>query len=140
MKIFTAGLALAFAGVLAVGCGGSQKPKAAAGPSCADAAANIAASVQKVATEQGVDAGEMASTMQAIVNERCPADGWSKEAIACFAKADVQGLEECAKLLTPEQDQKMQQTSKERLNLPESEMEGGGNPCGDGADPCGGAE
>ena len=45
MKHTIAGVALAFAILGAAGCGGSQKPATAKGPSCADAAAHTEATL-----------------------------------------------------------------------------------------------
>lgn len=99
MKNILAGLALAFAFVGAAGCGGSQKAKAAARPSCADAGAHARALF--MATPDA--AADVADKVQATLGERCAADAWSADAIACMATASEQDMGACSDKLTAEQ-------------------------------------
>lgn len=102
MKNFACSLALA----LLAACGGSQKPKTAAAPTCADASANAEA-VIAADTAGGAEMAELAPKVHALVDERCPADGWSAEVIACAAGAPTHdALHECIHQLTPEQHDK----------------------------------
>lgn len=92
-------LALPFAFALLAACGGSQKPKTAAAPTCADAAAHAEG---VLAADQA--AAAMAPMVSGLVAERCPADGWSPDVIACITGAATHdALHQCIHALTPEQ-------------------------------------
>lgn len=154
MKQFVAGLALAFV-VVASGCGGSQKPKTPAGPTCADVGANIEQMLVKAGSESGMDMSPLGSIAREVASERCTADKWSPEAIACTAKATAETSKDCDALLTPEQTKALEESMQARMEAMTDEEKaqmmkgmapegmppdegGGGDPCG--ADPCGGDE
>lgn len=154
MKQTMAGLMLAFAIAGGVGCGGPQKPKTPAGPTCADVGANLHAQMIAAAKDSGMDMTAFATAARETVLERCPVDGWSAEAIACLAKATAEDMEACSKLLTPAQNQALATSMKARSDaMPEGERgmmkqeepsmappPAGSSAPGDGADPCGGDE
>lgn len=141
MKQIMAGLALAFV-VTGVGCGGSQKKATTpAGPTCADVAANTEKQLVEAGQKGGMDMAEMAAMAREVINERCPADGWSADAIACLATATGEQMETCSKKLTPEQNQKLEESMKLRLHdldgaMKEEAPAGAAPP----DDPCGGDE
>ncbi len=96
-------LALTF--VLALGCGGSPATSTPKAATCADAAANLEAKLSASADEN--ERASAAAGSKAVA-ERCPADGWSAEIIACYATgADGGALYACSEKLTPEQHEKM---------------------------------
>lgn len=99
MKHLTAGLALA----LLAACGGSQKPKTAAGPTCAAAAANVDQQMVAAGQQAGGDLSPIATIARGVFGERCAADAWSKESIACWAGAKPEGFDACNDQLTPAQ-------------------------------------
>lgn len=149
MKQLMAGLALAFA-VVAVGCGGSQRPTMAKGPTCADVAANAEKAVVAMGQRTGEDTRAMATAGRETMTERCPADGWSAEVIACAAAApDADQVQACVEKLTPKQHQAMEDTFDAKMNAtPAADRDTNGEPSrsapGGGAappdDPCGGKE
>ena len=154
MKHTMAGLMLAFVFAGGVGCGGPQKPKAPAGPTCADVGANLEAQMTAAAKDSGMDMSAFATAARATVLERCPVDNWSTEAIACLAKATAAEMEDCSKLLTPAQNKALEESMKARIEaMPEGDLRmmkkeepsmapppTGSSAPGDGADPCGGDE
>lgn len=153
MKQAMAGLMLAFVIAGSVGCGGPQKAKTAAGPTCADVGAHIEQQMIAAAKDSGMDMSSFATAARETIVERCPADKWSQEAITCLAKATGEQMEECSKLLTPAQNEALEASMKARINaMPEGERSmmkeepsmapppTGSSAPGDGADPCGGDE
>jgi hypothetical protein len=155
MKQITAGLALALA-MTAAGCGGSSKKGTT--PAAGDATcAGVAASTeQHILTAGGTEPASeerrpIAAAARATVDERCPADGWSQEAIACLAVAKGEQFEECSKLLTAEQTRSLEEEMKRKLHdLGEDDADGGAEgmkqsappPAGAAPpdDPCGGED
>jgi hypothetical protein len=109
MKQMTAGLALAFA-LVVVGCGGAQT-KATSKASCDAAAANAEKVITALGEQQGEDMSAMAAAGRATYSERCAADGWSSEVVACAAGAvDSEAIQLCVEKLTPAQHQAMVET------------------------------
>lgn len=106
MKHYQAGLALAF--TIAIGCGGSQKPATAKGPTCAEAAANNERVILAMGAQQGQDMAAMATAGREVYAERCPADAWSQDIITCAAEAPAaDAIIACVERLTPAQHQAM---------------------------------
>jgi hypothetical protein len=142
MKHPMAGLALALA-MTAAGCGGApKKPAAPAGPTCADVGANTERLFNEEATKIGEDMHEIAATTRDVVSERCTADAWSPDAIACFASATSEQMEGCAAKLTPAQNQAVEDAMKAKIEAYAGERAKDSAPA-EGAppgDPCGGDE
>lgn len=156
MRVLAA-LALA----LTCACSSPQRPKPDA---CADAAANVRAQFEAMLrARQQPDVPETAGRVEAVITERCRADAWSPEAIACLSRASSDDqLERCAEdVLTDDQERALEQAidaifspnagDRATKGGPSDDAEGGsgarglGDPCGggeDGAthDPCGGGE
>lgn len=127
-----AGPALAFLLVAVVGCGGAQKKSTAAGPTCADAAANAEKVILALGQAQGQDMAMMATAGRETYAERCAADGWSAAIVSCAAAApDADAIQACVEQLTPEQHQAMEETFGAKM---------GGPAAGSATDPCGGDE
>lgn len=129
--------------MMAAACGGSPKPATPKGPTCANAADNLAAQMIATGEKNGIDMASFAAMSRDVINERCPADGWSADAIACLATATSEQMEACSKKLTPAQNQALEEGVKAKI---EGMTPGMGSPASesappsDGADPCGGAE
>lgn len=142
------------AGLALAGCGGSQK--GSANGDCQAAATNMG-NLLRTAMGGEDDADQVVPKMQSIVAERCAADKWSKAATDCIIKAtDTQGLDACEESITKAQQESLKNAMNAELEgmggakgeatsaPPPTGGEGGGggsgDPCGDGADPCGGGE
>lgn len=139
MKIKTAGLGLAFALVLATGCGGAPKHASAQGPTCTDAAANNEKVIVAIGQEQGQDMSAMATAGRDTFAERCAADGWSSAVVACAARAaDADAIQACVEQLTPAQHQAMVDTFGAKMGFTTEGAPAGAAPPPD--DPCGGGE
>lgn len=152
MKLISTGF-LVLVTTAALGCGGSDKkpsiPAQPAGPTCADVAANTEKQLLAASggQELGDDVRQLVNMARDTINERCPADGWSQEAIACLATATGESMEDCSKLLTDEQNRKLEETMKQKMQ-DHGVGEGGAGemekqaPSGSAPpdDPCGGDE
>ena len=140
MKQILTSLALA---CTMMACGGSPKVATPKGPTCAAAADNLATQMIATGEKNGIDMAAFAAMSRDVVNERCPADGWSADATACLATATSEQMEACSKKLTPEQNHALEEAMKTKM---EGMAPGQGSPAAesappsDGADPCGGDE
>lgn len=136
MKKTMAGLALAFV-TMALGCGGSQHTSTAASvPTCEDAAANNEKVILAMGQAQGQDMTAYATAGRETYAERCAADRWSPDVVACAAHAaDSDAIIACVEQLTPEQHQAMEDTFGAKMGA-------GGGTTDDAAphDPCGGGD
>jgi hypothetical protein len=99
MKQLLASVTLAIAFVSGAGCGGSQKTKAAAGPTCADAGANI----RRIFMSSPDSMPETGDAVQALVVERCTNDGWSAELVQCMAVGEMAQTAQCPDKMTDAQ-------------------------------------
>lgn len=121
--------ALAFVLVLlAAACGGSQKPAAAKGPTCADAAAHTR-EMARAAPDADPAVADMVSK---VIGERCAADAWSAEAVGCMATATEAEMAACPNKLTDAQRDAFVQAIGQAANPcglpPAGEFD---NPCGE---------
>lgn len=128
--------------MMAAACGGSPKVATPKGPTCAAAADNLAAQMIATGEKSGMDMASFAAMSRDVVNERCPADGWSADAIACLATATSEQMEACSKKLTPEQNHALEEAVKAKMESMEPVLGAPAEsaPPSDGADPCGGDE
>jgi len=97
--------------VAAAACGGGSKksstpPEPPASP-CVAMAAHMRAQVVKAgeAEQAGADMlAKIGPVVERVVSERCQADAWSAEVIACVNAADDKTMDPCIEKLTDEQE------------------------------------
>ncbi len=98
--------------VAAAACGGGSKtpptpPEPPPSP-CIAMAAHMRAQVVKAgeAEQAGADLlAKIAPVVERVVSERCQADAWSAEVIACINAADDKSMDPCIEQLTDAQEQ-----------------------------------
>jgi hypothetical protein len=143
--------------VAAIACGGGSKPPPTepvpAKSACATAAENVAGLVVKAKVNDMTE--EQRPDIVRILGERCEADAWSDEVIACLTKVSdaEEEIEKCGDMLTEEQEEAVEAQLDRELPSPKREMksddgnmEGGSGSAPKGApapppppdDPCGG--
>ncbi|HVV83520.1 MAG TPA: hypothetical protein VHE35_10630 [Kofleriaceae bacterium] len=116
------GLALALAAAVALAaCGGTQTPATAKKPTCDDVAANAEKQFLAIG-DQSDEARQMAAIGRQVVLDRCPADHWSDEALACMIAATSHDqLRQCAETkLTDAQHTSMEQEIQAKM--PQEEL------------------
>ena len=131
MKKLMAGLGLAFV-MVAAACGGSKHASTAASvPTCEDAAANNEKVILAMGQAQGQDTTAYATAGRETYAERCAADHWSPEIVACAAHAaDADAIIACVEQLTPEQHRAMEETFGAKMGGGESQKSAPSDPCG----------
>lgn len=156
MKLPMASLALAFAIAGSVGCHSSKAttaqapaPKLATGPTCDQVADHMRDEMVRAGTEDTTDISRLVPVFRRVVAERCVADAWSADALACMATAVGDQMNACEAKFTAEQNSSMSKAVDAAFN--EEVMKPGASqsksvappPDGAGAppdDPCGGGE
>lgn len=119
--------------VAAAACGGGSKtPPAPPEPPpspCVAMAAHMRAQVLKAgeAEQAGADLlAKIGPVVERVVSERCQADAWSAEVIACVNAADEKTMDPCIEQLTDEQEQAIESQLDRELEsvMPKEEGDG----------------
>jgi len=99
--------------VLAVACGGGQRPTAAPPPSCSQVADGM---VEQMLAKMQPRPQETADTIKDIIKTSCDRDAWSEPARRCLAAMKTEDdADHCATLLTDAQQAALVREEKARI-------------------------
>ncbi len=125
---FALSLGLAACGGKSSSSGGGGDTTVATGPTCADVGANMAAQMKAEMPDVPPEVVDQAAD---VASTSCTEDGWSAEAMKCFAEMQGDSAASCESTLTAEQQDGLGRRLGEMLNagggepMPEEGVEGG---------------
>ena len=128
MKLTTAFLFASSITLAACGSKSSGGSTMAAGPTCDGAAANLSAEMN---AQSGGDMGaDGIAKVSSLISQACTEDGWSSEAVKCFAESQGEALQGCESMLTPEAKDSLGERMAKMMGS-EGGMEGGDDGMGE---------